>query len=53
MKNYKNIARIKSIDKSNKKRLLKVNPNLDDEMAYIYYGGQKFTDTSGKRNKEY
>ena len=31
MKNYKNIARIKSIDKSNKKRLLKVNPNLDDE----------------------
>lgn len=31
MKNYKNIARIKSIDKSNKKRLLKANPNLDDE----------------------
>lgn len=31
MKNCKNIARIKSIDKSNKKRLLKANPNLDDE----------------------
>ena len=36
MSNYKNIAKAKAIEKSNKQRLLKVNPKLDDESG-IYF----------------
>ena len=36
MSNYKNIAKAKAIEKQNKKRLLAVNPNLDDESG-IYF----------------
>ena len=36
MGNYQNIAKAKAIEKSNKKRLLKVNPKLDDESG-IYF----------------
>ena len=36
MSNYQNIAKAKAIEKSNKKRLLKVNPKLDDESG-IYF----------------
>lgn len=33
----KNIAKSKAIEKQNKKRLLKVNPKLDDEKVPIIY----------------
>lgn len=36
MSNYRNIAKAKAIEKSNKQRLLKVNPKLDDESG-IYF----------------
>ena len=36
MSNYQNIAKAKAIEKSNKQRLLKVNPKLDDESG-IYF----------------
>ena len=36
MGNYQNIAKAKAIEKSNKQRLLKVNPKLDDESG-IYF----------------
>ena len=36
MSNYQNIAKAKAIEKSNKQRLLKVNPRLDDESG-IYF----------------
>ena len=36
MSNYQNIAKAKVIEKSNKQRLLKVNPKLDDESG-IYF----------------
>ena len=36
MSNYRNIAKAKAIEKSNKQRLLKVNPRLDDESG-IYF----------------
>lgn len=36
MSNYKNIAKAKAIEKKNKKRLLAVNPKLDDESG-IYF----------------
>ena len=36
MSNYQNIAKAKAIEKQNKKRLLKVNPKLDDESG-IYF----------------
>ena len=36
MSNYRNIAKVKAIEKSNKQRLLKVNPKLDDESG-IYF----------------
>ena len=36
MSNYRNIAKAKAIEKSNKQRLLKVNPKLDDE-SVIYF----------------
>ena len=36
MSNYRNIAKAKAIEKSNKQRLLKVNPELDDESG-IYF----------------
>lgn len=35
--NYQNIAKAKAIEKSNKQRLLKVNPKLDDEKVPIIY----------------
>ena len=35
MSNYRNIAKAKAIEKSNKQRLLKVNPKLDDESGFI------------------
>ena len=34
--NYQNIAKVKAIEKSNKQRLLKVNPKLDDEKSADY-----------------
>lgn len=34
---YRNIAQAKAIEKSNKQRLLKVNPKLDDEKVPIIY----------------
>ena len=34
--NYQNIARAKAIEKSNKQKLLKINPQLDDESG-IYF----------------
>ena len=36
MSNYQNIAKAKAIEKQNKKRLLEVNPKLDDESG-IYF----------------
>lgn len=36
MSNYRNISKAKAIEKSNKQRLLKVNPKLDDESG-IYF----------------
>lgn len=36
MSNYQNIAKAKAIENQNKKRLLKVNPKLDDESG-IYF----------------
>ena len=36
MSNYQNIAKAKAIEKQSKKRLLKVNPKLDDESG-IYF----------------
>ena len=36
MSNYRNIAKAKAIENQNKKRLLKVNPKLDDESG-IYF----------------
>lgn len=36
MSNYRNIAKAKAIEKSNKQRLLKINPKLDDESG-IYF----------------
>ena len=36
MSQYRNIAKAKAIEKSNKQRLLKVNPKLDDESG-IYF----------------
>ena len=36
MSQYKNIAQIKAIEKKNRERLLKVNPNLNDRSA-IYF----------------
>ena len=36
MGNYQNIAKAKAIEKSNKQRLLKINPKLDDESG-IYF----------------
>ena len=36
LSNYQNIAKAKAIEKSNKQRLLKVNPRLDDESG-IYF----------------
>lgn len=36
MSNYQNIAKAKAIEKSNKKRLLKVNPKLDDESGTYF-----------------
>lgn len=36
MSNYQNIARAKAIENQNKRRLLAVNPNLDDESG-IYF----------------
>ena len=36
MSNYRNIAKAKAIEKSNKQRLLKLNPKLDDESG-IYF----------------
>lgn len=36
MSNYQNIARAKAIENQNKKRLLKLNPKLDDESG-IYF----------------
>lgn len=36
MSNYRNIAKAKAIEKQNKKRLLAVNPKLDDESG-IYF----------------
>lgn len=36
MNNYQNIAKAKAIEKQNRERLLKVNPNLDDESG-IYF----------------
>ena len=36
MSNYQNIAKAKAIENQNKKRLLAVNPNLDDESG-IYF----------------
>ena len=34
--NYQNIARAKAIEKSNRQRLLKINPQLDDKSG-IYF----------------
>ena len=36
MSQYRNIAQVKAIEKSNKQRLLKVNPKLDDEKSADY-----------------
>lgn len=36
MSNYQNIVKAKAIEKQNKKRLLKVNPKLDDEKSADY-----------------
>ena len=36
MSNYQNIAKAKAIEKQNKKRLLAVNPKLDDEKSADY-----------------
>ena len=36
MSQYKNIAQIKAIEKKNRERLLKVNPNLNDRSG-IYF----------------
>ena len=43
MSNYQNIAKAKAIEKSNKQRLLKVNPKLDDESG-IYFLTRKDED---------
>ena len=37
MSNYQNIAKAKDIENQNKKRLLAVNPKLDDEKVPIIY----------------
>ena len=36
MRQYRNITQVKAIEKSNKQRLLKVNPKLDDEKSADY-----------------
>lgn len=36
MRQYKNIAKVKAIEKKNRERLLKINPNLDDNSG-IYF----------------
>lgn len=36
MRQYKNIRKIKEIEKKNRERLLKINPNLDDNSG-IYF----------------
>lgn len=43
-KNYKNIAKIKAIDKKNEQRLLAVNPNLDNKSG-IYFLTRKDSET--------
>lgn len=43
-KNYKNIAKIKAIDKKNEQRLLAVNPNLDNNSG-IYFLTRKDSET--------
>lgn len=43
-KNYKNIAKVKAIDAKNEKRILSVNPNIDDNSG-IYFLTRKDSET--------
>ena len=47
MNNYRNIAKIKAIDKKNEQRLLAVNPRLDNQSG-IYFLLRKDSETGIK-----